>query len=62
MRYRPQFQHKTGRLLRFTTVADGGKNAGGVGGPVVQNLSFLWAMLTATGRRGTGVRVLRACD
>jgi hypothetical protein len=32
MRYRPQFQHKTGRMLGFTIATDGDKSGGGPGG------------------------------
>jgi len=61
MRYRPQFQHKTGRLLGFTIAADDVRSGAGDRGPAVKKLPFLW--LRMLGEGGCWDRgMLLACD
>jgi len=62
MGYRPQFQHKTRRLLAFTSPADGGKSGSDSGGRAVKKLPFLGAMLVVVGRRRARLGMLRGCD
>jgi hypothetical protein len=61
MRYWPQFQHKTRRLLAFTSPADSGKSGSNSGGRAVKKLPFLGAMLVAIGRRRAGLGMFRGC-
>ena len=61
MRYRPQFQHKTGRMLAFTIAAEDAKSGSGDRGPAVKKLPFLRFRLTGEGGGSTG-GMLRACD
>jgi hypothetical protein len=61
MRYQPQFQHKTGRLLGFTNPMNGAESGAWDGGRAVKFLPFLrFTVPEQGGHRGCGT--LRACD